>query len=269
MLNFERQALIVEIAREKQLVKVAELMEKFGVSDMTIRRDLEALQQQGILKKVYGGAVLATTPVQGGRDAQNEDVSLDIRASAFADRKREIARRAVELIVPHDVIILDAGTTTLELAKILPRHEDVVIVTNSIAIAHELAGKTSSLLLAGGIVRESTHSTVGPKTKEFMSDLRANKLFLGASSLSLKQGLLNSNLYESEIKRTMMASADQVIVLADSSKFNNASYHVFARWENVDMLISDHHLPLDVQQSLREQGIEVITGTDPDESISD
>ncbi len=257
MLSVERQTLIAEMVREKPLVKVTELMEKFGVSDMTIRRDLDVLQKQGIIKKVYGGAVLATSAT-----GVNQDVHMEVRVEAFTNRKREIAKRAVDLIGTQDVIILDAGTTTLELARILPRYEDLVVVTNSIPIAHELTGKSPSLLLAGGIVRASTHSTVGPKTKEFLGDLRASKLFLGASSLSLKEGLLNSNLYESEIKRTMIASADQVIVLADSSKFETSSYHVFARWESVDILVSDHLLPEGIRQALREQGVEVLTGTE-------
>lgn len=257
MLSVERQALIAEMAREKQLVKVAELMEKFDVSDMTVRRDLDILQKRGIIKKVYGGAVLATS-VTG----VNQDVNMDVRVGAFANLKREIARRAVELIEPGDVIILDAGTTTLELARMLPRYEDVVIVTNSIPIAHELNGKASSLLLAGGIVRPSTQSTIGPKTKEFLSDLRASKLFLGVSSLSLKRGLMNSNLYESEIKRTMIASADQVIVLADSSKFESTSYHVFARWDSADILVSDHLLPEEIRRGLVDQGVQVLTGAE-------
>ena len=255
VLSVERQALIAEMAREKHLVKVAELIEKFAVSDMTIRRDLDALQKRGVVKKVYGGAVLATA-----RTGVNQDVNLDVRASAFANRKQEIARCAVGIIETQDVIILDAGTTTLELAKILPQDENLVVVTNSLPIARELTGKASSLLLAGGIVRASTHSTVGPKTKEFLGDLRASKLFLGASALSLKQGLLNSNLYESEIKQAMIAAADQVIVLADSSKFEQASYHAFARWDEVDILVSDHLLSAGIQDALRERGVRVLTG---------
>lgn len=256
MLSVERQALIAGMVREKQLVKVADLMEKFAVSDMTVRRDLDSLEKQGIIKKVYGGAVLATTVAAG----TNQDVNLDVRAGAFLDRKREIARMAAGLIDANDVIILDAGTTTLELARIMPRHDDLVIVTNSLPIAHELVGRSSTLLLAGGFVRSSTYSTVGPKTKDFLSDLRASKLFLGASSLSLEQGVMNSNLYESEIKQTMMASADQVIVLADSSKFESMSYHVFAQWKDVDVLITDHFLPEETGRRLGEKGVRVLTG---------
>lgn len=255
----ERQALIAEMAKEKQLVKVTELMEKFDVSDMTVRRDLDILQQRGLIKKVYGGAVLAAS-VTG----LNQDVAMTERVGAFVSQKKEIARRAAALIEPEDVIILDAGTTTLELALLLPLYEDVVIVTNSIAIAHALSGKVSSLLLSGGIVRPSTQSTIGPKAKEFFSDLRANKLFLGASSLSLERGLMNSNLYESEIKRTMIAVADQVIVLADSSKFESTSYHVFAPWDSVDTLVCDHLLAVDIVRGLADRGVRVVVGDKPE-----
>ena len=263
MLSVERQALIAALVRETQLVKVADLMARFDVSDMTVRRDLDALEKQGVLRKVYGGAVLAA-PAAAGPD---QDVNLDVRAGAFTQLKMEIARRAADLIAPDDVIILDAGTTTLALARMLPRRDDLVIVTNSIPIAHELAGRASSLLLAGGIVRSSTHSAVGPKTKEFLSDLRASKLFLGASSLSLAQGLMNSNLYESEIKQTMMAASEQVIVLADSSKFESKSYHVFAQWKDVDILVTDHLLPDGVRRGLSERGVQVLTGAAPGDPV--
>ncbi len=244
--------MIEQMVRQNQLVKVTELMRQFDVSDMTIRRDLSVLERRGLIRKVYGGAVLASTST-----TVDQDVNLDVRATAFIECKQAIGRRAAGLIETGDVIILDAGSTTLQLAKVMPHHQDLVIVTNSLSIAYELTERSSSLLLTGGIVRASTYSTVGPKTKEFLSDLWASKLFLGATSLSLSQGLMNSNLYESEIKRVMMAAADQVIVLADSSKFESKSYHVFAQWSEVDMLITDRRLPEDIRRGLEEQGVDV------------
>lgn len=250
MLSVERQARIERIVRQKQLVKVAELMEEFEVSDMTIRRDLGVLEKRGLIRKVYGGAVLAEPAVP-----LDQDENLDVRAAASSEYKQQIARLAVDLIEPGDVIILDAGTTTLEVARLIPNQKNLVVVTNSLSVAHELLHRSSSLLLAGGIVRPSTHSVVGPKTKEFFNDLRASKLFLGASSLSLDGGLMNSNLYESEIKRMMIAAADQVILVADASKFETKSYHVFAQWSEVDLFVTDRRLQEEIRRDLSHQGV--------------
>lgn len=253
MLSVERQAMIAQLVKQQQLVKVTDLMERFEVSDMTIRRDLSVLEQRGLIKKIYGGAVLVDTG-----EGTDQDVNLAVRAAEFTHFKQEIGQCAATFVEADDVILIDAGTTTLEFAKAIRNFAGLVVVTNSLPIASELAERTSSLLFAGGIVRPSTHSTVGPKTKDFLSDLRVSKLFLGASSLSMDQGLMNSNLYESEIKRTMMAAADKVFVLADASKFGSKSYHVFAQWSEVDVLITDQRVTEDSRRRLAERGVQVV-----------
>ncbi len=245
--------MIAQMVKQQQLVKVTELMERFDVSDMTIRRDLGVLEQRGLIRKIYGGAVLVDSA-----EGMDQDVNLSVRAEEFTHFKQQIGRCAASFVESSDVILIDAGTTTLELARAMRNPASVVVVTNSLQIASELAERASSLLFAGGIVRASTHSTVGPKTKDFLADLRVDKLFLGASSLSVEQGLMNSNLYESEIKRTMMKAADKVYVLADASKFDTKSYHAFAQWSDVDVLITDHRVTEDSRRRLAERGVQVV-----------
>ncbi len=258
MLNIEHQARITELIREKRMVSVAELMELFSVSDMTIRRDLDVLERKGIVRKVYGGAVLADLVLADYVLGAPHEYSMVARETARVEAKRAIAKEAVSLIQPEDVILLDAGSTTLQVAKAFQPSPDQVVITNSIPIGLELMGKPVSLHLIGGDLRSATQSTVGPKAKAFLTDLRARKVFLGASALSLENGLMNFNLYEAEIKQEMIQCSEQVILVADSSKFAAQSYYTFAQWKDVDVFITDSEISLTVVRKLEERGVRVV-----------
>ncbi|MCL6549055.1 MAG: DeoR/GlpR family DNA-binding transcription regulator [Alicyclobacillus sp.] len=258
MLSIERQARITELIREKHMVTVAELMEMFSVSDMTIRRDLDVLERKGIVRKVYGGAVLADMVLADYVLGAPKEHSMIVRETARVELKRAIAKEAVSMIQAEDVILLDAGSTTLQIAKELQPSPDLVVITNSIPIALELMGKPVTLHLIGGDLRAATQSTVGPKAKAFLSDLRARKLFLGATALSLETGLMNFTLYEAEVKQQMMQSADQVILVADSSKFDTNSYYAFAQWKDVDVFITDAGIDPRIVRQLEERGVQVV-----------
>ncbi|MBX5436440.1 MAG: DeoR/GlpR transcriptional regulator [Alicyclobacillaceae bacterium] len=263
MLSIERQARITELIREKHMVTVAELMEMFSVSDMTIRRDLDVLERKGIVRKVYGGAVLADFVLADYVLGAPQENSLLARETAHVEAKRAIAREAAAMIHPEDVVLLDAGSTTLQIAKQLQPSPNLVVITNSIPIALELMGKPVSLHLIGGDLRRATQSTVGPKAKAFLSDLRARKVFLGASALSVETGLMNFNLYEAEIKQQMMQSADQVVLVADSSKFDAQSYYAFAQWKDVHVFITDPGISSDIVRQLEERGVQVVVAGAP------
>ncbi|WAH37967.1 DeoR/GlpR family DNA-binding transcription regulator [Alicyclobacillus dauci] len=252
MLSIQRQQEIIDLIREKHSVTVSELVDRFSVSDMTIRRDLDSLEKRGILRKIYGGAVLADY-VMGGP----QEIAMDVRKIEETDAKLRIAQHASAFIEDDDVIIIDAGTTTLPLIKFLQPSPHLTVITNSIPIAYELTGSSVNLLLVGGDVRVTTHSTVGPKAKEFLSDLHARKFFMAASGLSLEKGLMNFNLYEAEIKRRMMNISDEVILIADSTKFNSPSYHTFAQWADIDVLITDSRISKDIADQIRELGVRV------------
>lgn len=256
MLSIERQALIADMALRQGLVKVSDLSRLFCVSEMTIRRDLDVLQQKKLIKKIYGGAV--TEP---SVDEELLDIPMSVRSKTHLMEKHAIAEQAVRFIQPRDVVILDAGTTTLEIARLLPRTDNLVVITNSIPIAYELyehAGSAVSLLLMGGQVRENSHSMVGSKAHEFLSDLVASILFLGASGLSINRGILNSNMDESEVKRKMMEHCEKVVLVSDSSKFDQQSYHVVATWDEIDVFITDSQLPQEYREQLEDKGVEII-----------
>ncbi|MCF8566706.1 DeoR/GlpR family DNA-binding transcription regulator [Alicyclobacillus tolerans] len=253
MLSIERQNLISDMVVKHGMVKVADLTKLFSVSEMTIRRDLDILEKKGVLKKVYGGAVAERSTVE-----EMQDIPIQVRREDRVAEKRAIAAMAVEFIQPNDVIFLDAGTTTLEIARLIRHRSDLVVITNSLPAATELAGSSVSLLLVGGQVRGTSHSVVGAKANAFLSDLVAGTLFLAASGLSVEQGIMNSNLDESEIKRSMMGHCEKVVLVSDTSKFEHQSFHVFARWSEIDAFITDSGLPAAAREELEGHGIQVL-----------
>ncbi|QSO54085.1 DeoR/GlpR transcriptional regulator [Alicyclobacillus curvatus] len=255
MLSVERQTIITDMIAKERLVKVTDLTQLFSVSEMTIRRDLDALEKKGVLRKVYGGAVAETLP--GLEDVQ--DVPLDVRSSKRSAEKQAIARRAVDFIEANDVIFLDAGTTTVEIARLIRHRADVVVITNSLLAAYELTSSAVTLILIGGQVRSTTQSVVGVKATQFISDFVVSTCFIGASGLSVENGLMNTNLDESELKRRMIRQSDRSILVADTSKFYSPqSYHKFAEWSDVDIFVTDDGLPPEDEQKLRQFGPNVI-----------
>ncbi|RIV18206.1 DeoR/GlpR transcriptional regulator [Alicyclobacillaceae bacterium I2511] len=258
MLSVERQDLIRDIILKQRLVKVTELTNLFSVSEMTIRRDLDVLEKKGVLKKVYGGAVAERSMYE-----EIGDIPLQVRSVDRILEKRLIAQKAIQFIQPNDVIILDAGTTTLEIARLIRQRSDLVVITNSILAASDLAGSSVSLLMMGGQIRGTSHSTVGAKTNEFLSDLSVSTLFLAASGLSLDKGIMNSNLDESEVKRTMMKHSEKTVLVADPSKFQHESFHVFAAWDEIDVFITTSLLPKSYLEELEALNVQVVIAEAP------
>ncbi len=254
MLTVERQSIIIDMIQKKGMVRVSDLTRIFAVSGMTIRRDLDSLEKVGILKKVYGGAIASKQSI----NENSKDIPISIRSIERIQEKRSIAQVAVSFITKDDAVLLDAGTTTLEIAKLLKDRSNLVLITNSIPAAYELAGSDVTLLIMGGQIRGSSHSIVGAKTNAFLSDLVVGTLFLAASGLSLEQGIMNSNLDESEVKRHMIKHSERVILVADSSKFQSQSYHVFAQWSEIDLFITDHELSDEHNTVLNQLGVQVI-----------
>ncbi|MBO8138161.1 MAG: DeoR/GlpR transcriptional regulator [Desulfotomaculum sp.] len=251
MLAIERQTKILQLLNKKGTVRISELKDMFGVSEMTIRRDFKKLEKQGYLIRTHGGASLHP---QG-----NIDVTFNIRNQKNVPEKEAIAKKAVEMVNNGDTIILDAGTTTTAMARFLENKKDVIVLTNSITVAQELVNKPGiTLVMTGGNLRHNTLSLVGSLAEENIQRFNVNKAFIGTSGLSLDHGLTNANIYESEVKKAMINSAKKSIVLADSSKFNNVSFNSFSTLSTVDMIITDKKAPMDIVQKIRKTGIEVI-----------
>ena len=232
----ERQEKLLSILREKRKVAVSEMCDVFNVSGATIRADLRQLEEEGLLTRTHGGAVLRTR-------ASFEQAS-DAREIVNLSAKERIGQRAAALVEDGDIIVLDTGTTTLHIARNIRDRQNVTVVTNDYQIARELEASPSiQTILLGGIVKKGYHCV--------------DKAFMGANSLSLKHGACVADIMLAETKRGMVEHASQVIIVCDYSKLNNTSLAQFTAADRIDTVVVDR-LPDDVQ-AYRNAGIQVIS----------
>lgn len=251
MLNEERRQKIQEILTEKRRILVREVSRKFGISEVTIRKDLEILEKKGILTRVHGGAIL--------NSASRQDLALTEKERIHSEEKSRIANFAESLIVPGDTIILDSGSTTTQLAHLLKYKKDITVITNAVNIATELAASDLTVILTGGMLRERSFSLVGPIAEESLRNITVDKLFLGVDGIDFRFGLTTPNIMEARVNKMMIKVAVQVIVLADSSKFGRRSVGVIDSLDSIDRIITDNKISDDDLARLSELGIDTIT----------
>ncbi|MEU8487212.1 DeoR/GlpR family DNA-binding transcription regulator [Streptomyces sp. NPDC048641] len=261
LLAEQRRALILDEVRRRGGVRVNELTRKLGVSDMTVRRDLDALARQGVLEKVHGGAV----PVV---EASTHEPGFEAKSGLELSAKEDIARTAAALAAPGTAIALSGGTTTYALAHHLLDVPDLTVVTNSVRVADVFHGAQRSsgqrqgaatVVLTGG-VRTPSDSLVGPVADQAIAALHFDVLFLGVHGISLEAGLSTPNLAEAETNRRLVQSARRVVVVADHTKWGTVGLSSFASLDQVDTLVTDAGLPADVRAEISEELRLVIAG---------
>ncbi|RNB88649.1 DeoR/GlpR transcriptional regulator [Brevibacillus nitrificans] len=246
MLNSTRQIQMKEFIEKQKNVTVQQLIEHFRVSDMTVRRDLVQLEKLGTFKRVHGGVVYT--------EDLEEDILLSIREDSHKPEKERIAEKAVSLVLEGQSVLLDAGSTTLEIARKLLAQKNITVITNAINIASLLSQNVNlQVIMTGGDVRHSTQSLVGPTTVQFLRQLQVDHAFIGCSGLSQQRGLMNSNMVEGEVKRTMMTVTRHVYVVADHTKFEQTAFNRFAGWEHVDAVISTTQVKEEYQREFQEK----------------
>lgn len=253
----ERKELIVETVNKNVKSTVAQLCERFSVSPATIRNDLRELELAGRLKRTHGGAI-------SNRRATFEPDSYQKEIECI-EQKRLIAGIAAVYIQEGDTIALDTGTTTFELAKLLVDIEDLTVVTNDLQIAAYLERNAkANIIMAGGAVRRNFHCTAGQKALDTIGDLNVDKTFVGANGISLARGLSTPNIDTANVKTALIEISDQVIVLADGTKFGKNSFAKFADIDQIDIFITDDGADEEVLQEIRQMGIitEVCTVND-------
>lgn len=246
----ERHARIQELLREHRVVRVAALSEQLGVSEVTIRRDLEALERRGLLERTHGGAVV--TQRMRAEPAYVEAISRNI------EEKRLIGRAAAELVEPGDAVYLNGGTTTLQVFRHL-RTPGVRVITNHVGIALEAADHGVELLLLGGHYRAPSNSVVGPFATDALRRTHATKAFIGVEGVSLASGLTTPVAAEAEIARVMIEQTrGQVIVVADHSKVGTVADFVIVPLEQVDRLVVDAGIGTEYRDQLVDASIDVV-----------
>ena len=251
----QRRTLILEVLKRSQIVQVTELSRSFGISMVSVRRDLEILEKKGYLKRIHGGAVAVQAP------SISELLKVDTREKQVI--KERIGKAAAELIQSSDNIILDSGTTPLQVAKNISyellNHGNLSVITNSLPILHTLGSEIGvHLILLGGIYLPNYDLVMGPQTVEQIRSLHADKLFLGTDGLTFTQGITTANQLEAEVSRMFVEASSEVIVVSDSSKIGSKGLATIAPVEAIHKLITDKDAPDEFVGQLRDRGVEVI-----------
>lgn len=250
MLAVDRKREVLRLLERQGTLRVTDLAQRFGVTEETIRRDLDDLQEEGYLRRVHGGAISLRST--------DYEAPLGVRAVRNLAAKRAIARAALQLVEEDDTLILDASTTVLQLAAELP-DISCTAVTNSLNVAAELASRSHvEVVFLGGRMRKWSMSFVGPYAQRALQEYRADKVFLSCKGLDLEFGVSESNELEADLKRVMVAAGRRVILLADSSKLGQTAFARLMPVEGFHTLITDAQAEPKYLDALRERHIEVL-----------
>lgn len=252
LLPAERLERILEILREKFTVRGSHLSELLGVSEMTIRRDLDILGKQGLVERTHGGAVFRQERIAAKfhyKSSYNEN---------FAE-KEQIARKAAAMIEPHDTIYIGEGSTAALIVRYMDPGIPCSLFTNNMGVVAEADNLTAEIIMLGGIYNPSTHALAGALTMEMITRVHAGKVFLGADGLSLSAGITTPNLQIAIIDRSMIRNTrGKVIVLANHSKFGLVAEMSIAPLKQIDILITNQKVPDDFQHGLSHMGVDVV-----------
>lgn len=243
----ERQNEIWATLQREGEVKIGELKERFAVTDMTIRRDLEKLEALGVARRIFGGAIPVTS-----------DVSLRERDTVRLDEKARIGQAAAGLVGFDQAIFIDGGTTTLQVARHIRPDLSVTVITNALNVAAVLTERDIHTIVVGGLVLEKTGSMVGPMAVDALQTMAFDHVFLGTTGMTVEHGFSNSNALEAELKRHVMRRANHVHIVADASKFGERSLHSFASLSEAHTLVTDAEPSAVYLAAAAEAGLTVI-----------
>lgn len=244
-----RQSLLDRLGKQPGL-RVPELAVALDVSEGTVRNDLHALEQQGLLMRVHGGAVL-------NQQDPFRNISFIRRCQLNAVAKRAIAREAATLVDDGDSILLDASSTACYFAKALSGHHRLRVMTNGFEVARELAqNSTNTVILIGGMVNSEASSVTGLFSEHIIEDLRLQKAFLSCNGFNLERGMMELLPAEGQLKRKLIEISDQLFALVDSSKFGKEELISFACPERINRLFTDRYLSSNWEEQLKQAGID-------------
>jgi len=242
--------MIVDLINKEVKTTVTELCERFSVSSATIRNDLRELEFAGLLKRTHGGAI------------SNKKASFELNSYQKEieniDKKIAIGRAAAKYVQDGDVIAVDTGTTMFEFVKAIAAHKNVKVVTNDLEIAVYLERFSEiDTILTGGMVRRNFHSTVGPIAVETIKGLNVDRCFMAANGIHLTRGITAPNIDQAQVKQGLVAAADEIILLTDSTKLGKASFVKFAELSQIDLMITDDGVSGETLEELEKIGVNV------------
>ncbi len=249
----ERRRAVVEMVEARGRIMIADLVGHFGVSAVTARADLDALSSAGSVVRCHGGAVRALEPTR--------DYPVTFKAAIHRPEKLRIGQAAARLVRAGETIILDSGTTTLEIARRLKAMglRGVTVITNALNIAAELSDAAGvTLIMVGGIYRQISASFVGPQAEAMLHELHADRFFLAVDGLDAEFGPTTPDILEAQLNGRMMEVAKETVVVSDSSKLGRRSLSRIGPIEKIARVITDKRAPEECVRQLRAKGIEVI-----------
>jgi DeoR family fructose operon transcriptional repressor len=249
----ERQHKIIELLNRKSKVNVLELTALFDVSAATVRSDLRQLEKEGKLIRTHGGALPDSKASFEPATVAKRDININV--------KKRLAAAAADLIEENDTIILDAGTTTYQLAKLITQRS-LTVVTNDLEIARQLAdSQTVTTIMLGGVIRPKVNCTIGSPSLAMLKELSVDRAFMGTNSFSLSKGATTPNLDQAAVKKAMIGCAAEVVLLCSQRKMGRASFAQFASMEEIDSLVIDT-ITEEQRRKLAEYHTQVIIAAD-------
>jgi len=251
MLIDERRQYILSLIQSEGRALVGELSRTLGISEITIRKDLDYLQSKGLIQRTHGGALR----LQAGALF---DPSLPQKEKQHYQEKLRIAAAAAEMVEEGQCVMIDSGTTTKAVAQALKRFSHLTVITNAVNIAVELANTSLEVILTGGTLRRSSFSMVGPLAEDVLEEMNADILFLGVDGFDPEIGVTTPNLQESRVNRAMVKAARRVVAVCDSTKFTRRSMSRIVPPSAIHCVITDRNIPAATAEALRAQNIEVV-----------
>jgi DeoR family transcriptional regulator, fructose operon transcriptional repressor len=246
----QRRQRIRSIVESRRAARLEELSLALGVSQATIRRDLDELEAEGYVRRVHGGVVAI--------DEHRVEPHFEVKAAEAAEEKERIATRAVAMLAPDDTVYLDSGSTVLAAARLLRGWDRLTAVTNSLPAVIELAGRGPRLIVIGGEFRARSQALVGSLSQYLLENVHVDRAFIGSYAVSLEDGLTTTDPAEAFTKRLVLERATQVVLLADSRKMGGRSFVHAGPLEAVDVLVTDNGIDELIVRSLERRGITVI-----------
>lgn len=247
----ERQSRILELLRERGRVDVSVLVDEFGVSPATVRRDLAELEGNGQLRRTHGGAVPAPNA--------EHDPSFEMRELVNVDEKIRIGRAVAALIQDGDNVLIDAGSTALQVARAVAGREGLTIITNSLSVCEALRDmKDGRLIVVGGEYRGQNHALVGSLAADTIRNFGIDKAVLGVSAIDLDRGVISTTSFaEAAFQKAAIEAAKEVVVVADYSKFGRSALCVISRLEEIDQVVTDVSVDDIHAETLKAYGVKV------------
>ena len=251
MFTLERQNEIMEILKKNKFISINKLAEHFYISTASIRRDLEKLEQQGLVKRTYGGVMLV--------EGVHAEIPLVVREVEQKVEKTKIAQAAAALIKNQDTVFLDSSTTTRQICSFLGDKSNLTVITNGIRAISALA-EYDNIAVYGvsGKLRHHSLSMVGSQAESFVQDFWASKLFFSCTGLSMRHGAMDYSDAEAEVRKTVMGVCQQKILLADHTKFERPAFYRICSFSEIDTVITDQKPSAEWEQLLMQNNIKLI-----------